>query len=96
MNESMLKTIFAVALSAAAVSVFAANSAPPAEAADQVVASFERLFTHSPTPTAVADPAASKAEVDPLRARVNAVLWSQTSSPVPVKYTTHVKPRQRN
>lgn len=86
MNKSMLKTIFAMTLSAAAVSAFAANSAPPAAASDQVVASFERLFAHSATPTAVAYPAVPGAEQDPLRASVNAVLWTQPSDHVPVKY----------
>lgn len=86
MNKSLLNTIFAAALSAVSVSVFAADDAPPAAPPDQVVASFERLLTHSSTPMAVAETAASKSETDPLRDSVNTVLWAQPSYHLPVTY----------
>lgn len=97
MNKSLLKTTLAVALSAVSVSVFASTYAPSAQAPDQVVASFGRLLNHTPATTAVAVPAASKSEMDPLPASVNAVLWEQPSYHLPVKSTSlSVKPQKKH
>lgn len=97
MNKSLLKTTLAVALSAISVSVFASTYAPSADASDQVVASFGRLLNHTPVTTAVALPAASKSEADPLPASVNAVLWEQPSYHLPVKSAPlPVKPEQKH
>lgn len=96
MNKSLLKVALAVVLSAISVSVFASTYAPSAEAPDQVVASFGRLLSHTPATIAVAFPAASKSEADPLPARVNAVLWERPSYHLPVKSALFsVKPGQK-
>lgn len=96
MNKSLLKVTLAVVLSAISVSVFASTYAPSAEAPDQVVASFGRLLNHTPATIAVALPAASKSEVDPLPAGVNAVLWERPSYHLPAKSTLlSVKPEQK-
>lgn len=47
---------------------------PPAQS-DQVVASFQRMFAHEPTPTAPR-PALNQ-EADPLRTVISAVLWEK-------------------
>lgn len=96
MNKPLLKTTLAVALSAVSVCVFASNYAPPAQAPDQVVASFDRLLNHTPATMAVAVPAASKAKTDPLPASVNAVLWQQPSYHLPVKSASlPVQPKKK-
>ncbi len=54
-----------------------ARAAPPAE--DPVVASFQRMLDHAPTPTAQIDLAAlqRKDGTDPLAKAVNLALWEQ-------------------
>lgn len=61
----------AIILAGAACS---AAHAVPAEPADQVAASFQRLFDHEPVRTTPAVPQTNVA--DPLRASISAVLWA--------------------
>ena len=67
-----MKTVITVALACFATATFAA---PPA-AQDQVVASFQRMLDHTPTPTARIDlNELRKFGSDPLQAAVNGELW---------------------
>lgn len=97
MNPSILTTTLVAALSAVSFSAQASNYTAPAVASDQVVASFQRLFTHRWTPPAGAAAATSKAEVDHLRAYVNAMLWQQPSYHLPAAYAAaETRPLARN
>lgn len=88
MNNPFLKISRALVLSAVAVSAFAADDAVPTASSDQVLASFDRLFSHAPTPTAFDVAAATKAEADPLISGVNTVLWEVPSYHVPTRYAS--------
>lgn len=92
MNEPFLKASLALVLSAASVSAFAADDAVPAASSDQVLASFDRLFSHTPTPTAFDVTAATKPEADPLISGVNTVLWEVPSYHVPTRYAALTVP----
>lgn len=88
MNEPFLKTSLALVLSAASMSAFAADDAVPNASSDQVLASFDRLFSHTPTPTAFDAAAAAKPEADALITGINTVLWEVPSYHVPTKYAS--------
>jgi len=72
--SSPVKSILGLAFASLACGAVAA----PPLADDQVVASFERMLKHSPTPTAPIDLAALQRKGDdPLVKAVNVALWEQ-------------------
>ncbi|WP_136416326.1 hypothetical protein [Herbaspirillum sp. ST 5-3] len=85
MNKALLNTVFAVAMSAVSLDVFASSDAASSMPAEQVAASFERLLNHTPADTPVALPRTSSKESDPLRAGLSAVLWEQPSYHLPIR-----------
>ena len=73
--QRMVKSLAGLAFASLACSAFAG----PPLADDQVVASFERMLNHAPTPTPRIDLAAlqRKHGADPLVRAVNLALWDQ-------------------
>ncbi|WP_420477014.1 hypothetical protein [Noviherbaspirillum sp. ST9] len=89
MNKSTLNAIFAAALSIVSFSAFAGKPPLSSEAPDPVIASFDRLLNHPATFIASTGKTLPKADADPLRDSVNAVLWEQPSYHLPAKYALH-------
>ncbi|MFO1299238.1 MAG: hypothetical protein U1F17_02390 [Burkholderiaceae bacterium] len=73
--QRMVKSLAGLAFASLACSAFAG----PPLADDQVVASFERMLRHAPTPMAKIDLDAlqRKSGADPLLRAVNLALWEQ-------------------
>ncbi len=73
--QRMVKSLAGLAVAGLACSAFAA----PPLADDQIVASFERMLKHAPTPTPKIDLNAlqRKHGADPLIKAVNVALWEQ-------------------
>lgn len=90
MNASLPQIIFACTLIAASTAVSASTALASADPTDQVAASFNRLLKPTSIAMTVTTPTISKteAEVDPLLAGVNAVLWAQPSYHLPVRYAS--------
>lgn len=96
MNKPLMKAVFAATLSIAALPALASPDPMPADATDQVAASFSRLLRHMPASNPVALPAGTVAQADPLLAGVNAVLWAQPSYHVPVRIASlAAKPKRK-